>query len=48
MLMSNALAPMVDAATYDILKRNEIENEVLRIVFFMGRPFFFAKACSTL
>ena len=41
MLMSNALPPVVDAATYDIRKRTEIENEVLRIVLFLGRPFFF-------
>ncbi len=47
MLMSNALAPVVDAATYDIRKRNEIENEVLRIVFFLGRPFFFSESFYT-
>jgi hypothetical protein len=46
MLMSNALAPVVDAATYDIRKRNEIENEVLRIILCSswGVPFSLAKA----
>lgn len=47
MLMSNALPPVVDAATYDIRTRNEIENEVLRIVFFLGRPFFFSESFYT-
>jgi hypothetical protein len=48
MLMSNALPPVVDAATYDIGTRNEIENEVLRIEFFRGRPFFFSESFYTI